>query len=143
MSSAEVSRAAIDALMPVFMTVASTVAARLAVLVERHSRYERWENAVLRLDSAVGTTVRELEQLHVEAIRRVSPHGLGIAIQKLLRGAALARVEQHLGLAGLAALEEVLSLDRSAVQRFIHTRIEASVFQLRSLQRRAQPRGRS
>ncbi len=132
MNASDVATNVAEALSPVLLGVLTWTAARLSRLIEARATEERVRGALLRLDHAVSTVVRELQQVTVDALKTASRDGkLGANVPSMLQRAALWRVRQHLGAKGIADLARVLGLDAQSVDRLIGTRVEAAVYDLK------------
>jgi hypothetical protein len=120
-------------LSPVLMAVVTWMAAKLAQLINARVKNEYLRGVLVRLDDAVMSVVREVNQVTVEAIKSASTDGrLTTSAREVIKNAALAAVKAHLGAKGLVELSRVLGLDTAAVDRMIGTRIEATVHDLKA-----------
>ncbi len=123
-------------LAPVLMAALTLVAARLAQLISARVKNEYLRGVLLRLDDAVMTVVREVNQVTVQSIKASSPDGrLDPGVGDTIKATALQTVKAHLGAKGLVELGRVLGLDGKAVDRLIGTRIEATVHDLKARSR--------
>jgi len=120
-------------LSPVLMAVITWVGAKLAQLLSARVKNEYLRGVLVRLDDAVVSVVREINQVTVEAIKSASVDGrLPAGARDTIKNAALNAIKSHLGAEGLEELGRVLGLDGPAVDRMIGTRIEATVHSLKT-----------
>lgn len=118
------------------------IAIRLGRLLDVRTRGEGTRGALLRLDHAVTSVVRELQQVTVGVLKAgTAGQKLGARIPGMLQRTAHARVNQYLGARAMAALAAALSLDAAAFDHVIATRIEAAVYKLRHQRQRRAPCG--
>lgn len=133
MKGAEMGIQIYQVLAPVLMAVVTWVAAKLAQLINARVKNEYLRGVLLRLDDAVASVVREINQVTVASIKSSSADGrLTTSASAVIKNAALQTVKAHLGTKGIAELGRVLGLDTSAVDRLIGTRIEATVHDLKA-----------
>jgi hypothetical protein len=117
----------------VLMAAITWVAAKLAQLLSARVKNEYLRGVLVRLDDAVVSVVREVNQVTVEAIKNASVDGrLPQGARDAIKNAAMNTVKAHLGAKGLTELAQVLGLDSPAVDRLIGTRIEATVHSLKA-----------
>lgn len=133
MKGAEMGIQIYQVLAPVLMAVVTWVAAKLAQLINARVKNEYLRGVLLRLDDAVASVVREINQVTVASIKSSSADGrLTTSAREVIKNAALQTVKAHLGTKGIAELGRVLGLDTLVVDRLIGTRIEATVHDLKA-----------
>jgi hypothetical protein len=136
MSGADIGVQVFQVLSPVVLAVVTWVAAKLAQLINARVKNEYLRGVLVRLDDAVLSVVREINQVTVEAIKSSSVDGrLPPGARETIKTAALNAVKAHLGAKGIAEVARVLGLDGPAVDRLIGTRIEATVNDLKMQKR--------
>lgn len=136
MSGADIGVQVFQVLSPVVLAVVTWVAAKLAQLINARVKNEYLRGVLVRLDDAVLSVVREINQVTVEAIKSTSVDGrLPPGARETIKTAALNAVKAHLGVKGVAEVARVLGLDGPAVDRLIGTRIEATVNDLKMQKR--------
>lgn len=87
---------------------------------------------LVRLDDAVLASVREVQQVTVDAIKEASADGkLSPDERAKVKQAALSSVKSHLGTKGLADLVKILGLEDGTIDSLISTRVEAAVHDLK------------
>ncbi len=123
-------------LSPLVLGAVTWLAARLAQYINARVKNEYLRGVLVRLDDTVASVVREIQQLSVDALKGSSSDGkVPVGAREALRNAAMVTIRSHLGTRGLADLARVLGLDNDAVNRFIGTKVEAAVHDLRTQQR--------
>lgn len=133
MSGTDIGIQLFKVLSPVLMAVITWVGAKLAQLLSARVKNEYLRGVLVRLDDAVVSVVREVNQVTVEAIKSASVDGrLPAGARETIKNAALNAIKSHLGADGLEELGRVLGLDGPAVDRLIGTRIEATVHSLKA-----------
>ncbi|MGN6110849.1 MAG: hypothetical protein ACTHU0_37450, partial [Kofleriaceae bacterium] len=132
MTLTEVGLMALQAAAPVLMAAATWAAAKLAVFIASKVQNEYLRGALTRLDDAVLTAVKELEQTLVTKIRAAAVDGKLDAIERdRIKEAALANVKSYLGPKGLKLISDVLGLSGVVTDQFLASRIESAVHDLR------------
>ncbi|HLA81138.1 MAG TPA: hypothetical protein VJP78_05820 [Thermoleophilia bacterium] len=89
---------------------------------------------LVRLDDAVLASVREVQQVTVDAIKEASADGkLSPDERAKVKQAALSSVKSHLGTGtkGLAELAKILGHEDGTIDSLISTRVEAAVHDLK------------
>jgi hypothetical protein len=133
MSGTDIGIQVFKVLSPVLMAVVAWVGAKLAQLLDARVKNEYLHGVLVRLDDAVVSVVREVNQVTVEAIKSASVDGrLPSGARETIKNAAMSAIKAHLGVQGLSELGRVLGLDSPAVDRLIGTRIEATVHSLKA-----------
>ena len=93
---------------------------------------ERLSAALLRLENAVVTAVKDIEQTLVAEYRRLSADGkLSREDHRRLKEAAVRRVKTFLGSAGLKEIGSVLDVWELSVEDFIGAKIEATILDMK------------
>ncbi len=124
---------ALAALSPVVLAVLTWLGARLAALIQAKVRNEYLRGALVRLDDAVFTAVKAIQQDTVAAIKKASADGrLTDDEVTEIRRAAVDSVKAQLGLKGLAELARILGLSDGVVETFLGNKVEAAVHDLRT-----------
>jgi hypothetical protein len=122
----------LEILSPVLLAALTWAAAKLAQLIRAKVKSEYLRGALVRLDDAVFTAVKDLQQSVVEEIKAASADGkITEDEKKRIKEKALASVKSHLGTKGLSELATVLGLDGGAIEGFLSSKVEAAVHDLR------------
>lgn len=101
-------------------------------MTEAFVRNERLRAALLRLDDAVVTAVKDIEQtLAAEAKALAADGKLSREDRRRVKEAAVRRVKTFLGSAGLKELGDVLDVWELSVEDFIGAKIEANVLDMK------------
>lgn len=115
-------------LLPPLVGVLTVGAARLTTFIHGKVKNEYLEGVLLRLDDAVLTVVKDLEQTIVREIKRASADGkIPVEERRRIKDMALAKLKSYLGPKGLQLLVKVLGLSGSALDAFLVSKIEAAV----------------
>jgi uncharacterized protein YidB (DUF937 family) len=137
MSGSEIAVQAFRVLSPVLLAAVTWVAAKLAQFINARVQNEYLRGVLVRLDDAVLSVVREVNQVTVDAIKSASIDGrLPAGTRESIKAAAINAVKSHLGAKGLSELARVLGLDNGAVDRLLSTRIEAAVHDIKAQQKK-------
>ena len=122
----------LEILSPVLLAALTWAAAKLAQLIRAKVKSEYLRGALVRLDDAVFTAVKDLQQSVVEEIKAASADGkITDDEKKRIKEKALVSVKSHLGTKGLSELATVLGLDGGAIEGFLSSKVEAAVHDLR------------
>ena len=122
----------LEILSPVLLAALTWAAAKLAQLIRAKVKSEYLRGALVRLDDAVFTAVKDLQQSVVEEIKAASADGkITDEEKKRIKEKALASVKSHLGTKGLSELATVLGLEGGAIEGFLSSKVEAAVHDLR------------
>jgi hypothetical protein len=136
MKLTDVALMALQVAAPVLMAALSWAAAKLATLIRSKVDNEYLRGALVRLDDAVLTAVKELQQTVVAEVKAASADGkIDDAERKRIKDTALANVKSYLGPKVLAVLAELLGLSGGTLEQFLGSRIEAAVHDLRVTER--------
>jgi hypothetical protein len=123
---------AIDALSPVFLAALSWLAIRIAALINTRVKGEKVRAVLHRLDDAVFTAVREVEQVLVVSLKTASADGsLTEAERAEVKDAATKAVRGYVGAKGWLEFGAVLGLSNDELERVLAARVEAAVYDLR------------
>jgi hypothetical protein len=125
MNLSQIAVAALEIGSPLLVAILSWLATKLAQLVQARVKNEYLRGVLVRLDDAVLTVVREIQQVTVDTIKAATPNGkLTPDVQAMLKQSALTAIKQHLGPRGVKELARVLGIDGDGVDRLIGTRVE-------------------
>ena len=131
---------AAEILSPLLIAALAWAAAKAAALIRSKVANEYLRGTLVRLDEAVLTAVKELQQTVVAEIKAASSDGkIDDAEKARIKASALANVKSYLGTKGLRVLAEVLGLSSGTVDQFLGSRIEAAVHDLRLAERATAP----
>ncbi|MHB1844734.1 MAG: hypothetical protein ACYCWW_07865 [Deltaproteobacteria bacterium] len=120
-------------LSPVLLAALAWASARLAQFITAHVKNAYLKNALVRLDDAVFSAVKELEQTLVAEVKASSGDGkLSAADCDRIKRAAMDKVKSYLGMKGIAEIATILGLSPEALDGVIGTRIEAAVHDVRA-----------
>ena len=120
-------------LSPVLLAALAWACARLAQFITAHVKNAYLKNALVRLDDAVFSAVKELEQTLVAEVKASSGDGkLSAADRDRIKRAAMDKVKSYLGMKGIAEIATILGLSPEALDGVIGTRIEAAVHDVRA-----------
>lgn len=136
MKLSDVALMALQVVAPVLMAALAWAAAKLAALIRSKVANEYLRGALVRLDDAVLTAVKELQQTVVAEVKAASADGkIDDVERQRIKEVALANVKSYLGPKGLAVLAELLGLSGDTLERYLGSRIEAAVHDLRVVDR--------
>jgi hypothetical protein len=128
---------ALEALSPVFLALVSWLSVRAAALVNAKVKNEYVNGVLRRLDDAVAVAVREVEQVVVRELKAASSDGvLTLEERNRAKGTALTAVRSYVGWKGLIEFGKILGLKPEELDRLVEARVEAAVYELRSVRRR-------
>jgi hypothetical protein len=121
-----------EILSPILLAALTWAAAKLAQLIRAKVQNEYLKGVLVRLDDAVFTAVKDIEQSVVEQIKEASADGkITDDEKKRIKEKALASVKSHLGTKGLAEVARILGLDGGALDGLLSSKVEAAVHDLR------------
>ena len=101
-------------------------------LTQTSMQGERLRAALLRLEDAVVTAVKDIEQTLVAEYRRLSADGkLSREDHRRLKEAAVRRVKTFLGSTGLKELGSVLDVWELSVEDLIGAKVEATILDMK------------
>ena len=122
----------LEVLSPALLAAVTWAAAKGAQLITAKIKNETLRGILVRLDDAVLSAVREVQQVTVDAIKAASADGtLTPDEQAQVKQAAIASVKSYLGPKGIVEIAKVLGLDGIAVDALLATRVEAAVHDLK------------
>ncbi len=122
----------LEILSPVLLAALTWAAAKLAQLIRAKVQNEYLKGVLVRLDDAVFTAVKDMQQTVVEQIKAASADGkITDDEKKQIKEKALAAVKSHLGTKGLAEAAAILGLGGSAFEGLLSSKVEAAVHDLR------------
>ncbi len=123
---------ALVALSPILFAALSWLSLKLALLINAKTRSESLKSTLLRLDDAALAAVQEAEQVLVNRLRTMSADG-GLTEDERgrVKEAVLESVRAQMGMRGIAEASRVLGFRNGEIDRFLSTRVEASVHRLR------------
>jgi hypothetical protein len=118
-------------LSPILLAALTAASAKLAQLIRAKVQNEYLKGLLIRLDDAVLTTVKDLEQSMVEQIKAASADGkITDDEKKQIRDAALTAVKSNLGTKGRAEVAKILGLQGGGMDGLLSSKIEAAVHDL-------------
>jgi hypothetical protein len=121
-----------EALSPLLLAALTWAAAKLAQFIQAKVQSEYLRGVLVRLDDAVLSAVREVQQVTVDAIKSASPDGkLTPEQQAKVKQAAIDTIKSHLGMKGIGELAKVLGLEDGTIDKLLSTRVEAAVHDLK------------
>jgi hypothetical protein len=121
-------------LSPIVLGALTLASLKLSQFFSAHVKNAYLRNVLTRLDDAVFSAVKELEQTVVAAMKAASADGaLSDAERQSIKQQALATVKSYLGMKGLEQLATVFGLDTGTIDGLLGTKIEAAVHDVRSL----------
>ena len=122
----------LEILSPLLLAALTWAAAKLAQLIRAKVQNEYLKGVLVRLDDAVFTAVKDLQQTVVEQIKAASADGkITDEEKKQIKDKALAAVKSHLGTKGLAEAASVLGLGGGALEGLLSSKVESAVHDLR------------
>lgn len=121
----------IEIFSPVLFLALTWVAGRLAQLIRTKIQNEHLKNLLLRLDDAVLTVVKDLQQRMVQQAKHASVDGkITEDEKKLIKETALALVKVNLGAVGRVQLSRTLGMQDREMEVLLSSKIEAAVHDL-------------
>jgi len=131
---------AAQVLSPLLVAALAWAAAKASELIRSKITNEYLRGTLVRLDDAVLTAVKEMQQTVVAEIKAANADGkIDDAEKTRIKAAALSNVKSYLGAKGLRVLAEVLGLSDGTVDHYLGSRIEAAVHDLRLVERASSP----
>jgi len=122
-----------EMLLPIFMALLSWGAVALANFIRAKVKNEYLAGALVRLNDAVLSAVKEVQQTIVDGLREARTDGVITEEEKdQIKARAVAAVRAYLGVRGLLELGKILGLDDSSLGAMIAGKIEAAVHDLRA-----------
>jgi hypothetical protein len=136
MDATEITLALLQGVSPLLVAALTWVAAKLAAYIRSKVENEYLRGVLVRLDEAVITAVKDLQQTTVAEIKKASADGKIDHEEKAsIKAAALSNVKSYLGMRGVETLGEVLGLSEGALDRFLGSKVEAAVHDIRSTEK--------
>ncbi len=136
MDFTDVALTALQVVSPVLVAALTWAAAKLASFIRSKVDNEYLRGVLVRLDDAVVTAVKDLQQTVVAEIKAASADGkISEAEKRRIKDAAVANVKSYLGAKGIRVLAEVLGLSGGALDSFLGSKVEAAVHDLRLTER--------
>jgi hypothetical protein len=121
----------VKVLSPVLLAVLTAAVAKFAQLIRARVQNEYLQGLLIRLDDAVVTAVKDLQQRTVDRIKAASADGkISDDEKQQIRAAALAAVKSHLGANGRAEVAKILGLQGEGMDGLVSSKIEAAVHDL-------------
>jgi hypothetical protein len=122
----------LEILSPVLLAALTWAAAKLAQLIRAKVKSEYLRQVLVRLDEAVITAVKAIQQSVVEEIKAASADGkITDEEKRRIKERALASAKSHLGTKGLSEVGTILGLDTGALDGFLSSKVEAAVHDIR------------
>lgn len=132
MDSGSIGLKVLEILSPLLLAALTWAAAKLAQLIRAKVQNEYLKGVLVRVDDAVFTAVKDLQQTVVEQIKAASADGkITDDEKKQIKDKALAAVKSHLGTKGLAEAASVLGLGGGALEGLLSSKVESAVHDLR------------
>jgi hypothetical protein len=132
MDSGSIGLKVLEILSPLLLAALTWAAAKLAQLIRAKVQNEYLKGVLVRVDDAVFTAVKDLQQTVVEQIKAASADGkITDDEKKQIKDKALAAVKSHLGTKGLAEAASVLGLSGGALEGLLSSKVESAVHDLR------------
>jgi hypothetical protein len=121
-----------ELLSPLLLAALTWTAARGAQLITAMVKNEYLRGVLVRVDTAILAVVREIQQVTVDTIKAARADGKLTPEERAgIQKAALDAVKSYLGPKGLAEITRIFGLDTLGVERFLTTRVEAAVHDLK------------
>jgi len=140
MDFSEIGLAALQIVSPLLIAALTWAAAKLASYIKSKVNSEYLRGVLVRLDEAVVTAVKGLQQTVVDEIKAANADGkITEAEKKRIKDSALANVKSYLGAKGINVLSEVLGLSGGALDGFLSSKIESAVHDIRVTNRAIAP----
>jgi len=122
----------LEILSPVLLAALTWAATKLAMYIQARIQNEYLRNVLVRLEDAVFTAVKDLQQSVVEEVKAASADGkISDDEKKRIKEKAIASIKAHIGTKGLSEVAKVLGLDSGALDGFLSSKVEAAVHDLR------------
>ncbi len=119
-------------LVPLTVMGVSWLGGRAGELIQAKVDNEYLRSALLRLDDAVVTAVKDLQQTLAKEFRALSADGkLSREDRRRLKDTAVRHVKSYLGPTGLKDLAKVLGLWELSIEDFIGSKVEAAVHDMK------------
>jgi len=136
MDFTDVAFTALQVVSPVLVAALTWAAAKLASFIRSKVDNEYLRGVLVRLDDAVVTAVKDLQQTVVAEIKAATADGkISETEKQRIKDAAVANVKSYLGTKGIRVLAEVLGLSGGTLDSFLGSKVEAAVHDLRLTER--------
>lgn len=114
------------------LVVCSWAATQIALWIRKKGQYEKVATAIIRIDDAVQTAVRQVEQTIRPMLNEISQDGLVTVEEKRqLKFTAMASVRDYLGGKGLEDSGRALKMTEDKLLAYLDGKIEAEVLALK------------
>lgn len=132
MDITEIALRALQVLSPVLLAGLTWLVARAAALIRIRIESEYLRGALVRLEDAIVTATKDLQQTIVAEIKAASADGkISAEERRRIKAAAVANVKSYLGPRGVAEISRILGLPGTALDGLIAAKVEAAVHDLR------------
>lgn len=132
MDISEIGMTALQVVSPMLVAALTWASTKLTGFIKARVNNEYLRGILVRLDDAVVTVVKDLQQTVINEVKAVSADGkITMADKKRIKDLAVANVKSYLGDNGRRVMSDVLGLSDSAVNGFISSKIESAVHDLR------------
>ena len=122
----------VQVLVPVAAMGIAWLGRRVGELIQAKVSNETLQGVLIRLDGAVVTAVKDLQQTVVDEAKAAAEDGrISREECRRIKGKAIRQVKSFLGPKGLRELVEVLGLGELNAEDFIGSKVEASVLDLK------------
>jgi hypothetical protein len=122
----------LEILSPILLAALTWASAKLAQLIRAKVRSEYLSQVLIRLDEAIFTSVKAVQQSVVDEIKAASADGkITDDEKKRIKEKAIATVKAHLGTKGVADVVKILGLEGGALDGLLSSKVEAAVHDLR------------
>lgn len=133
MDFTEIALVTLQLLSPVLLAGLTWLVARAAALIRARVQNEFLRGVLVRLDDAVFTAVKDLQQTVVDEIKAASADGkISAAERQRIKVAAVTNVKSHLGPKGVVELGRILGLGAGALDGLMGSKVEAAVHDIRA-----------
>lgn len=137
MDFSEIGLNILQILSPFLVAALTWAAARLASYINSKIKNEYLRGVLVRLDEAVVTVVKDLQQTVVEEIKASNIDGkIPDAEKRRIKETALANLKSYLGAKGIKMLAQVLGFNGCSLDGFLSSKIESAVHDLKLTERR-------
>ena len=114
---------------PLLMALASLAVMKLNAYIAEKSKNEKLNACLFRLDDAVLTAVKSINQAYVSSLRAANK--FDAEAQAVAKAAAVQAAKDFLGEQGLKAAKDILHLSAEAVEEALINKVEAAVGSLK------------
>jgi len=132
MDFSQIGLTALQIVSPLLLAALTWAAAKLAGYITSKVNNEYLRGVLVRLDEAVITAVKDLQQTVVDEIKAANADGkITDAEKQKIKNAALENVKSYLGAKGIRVLSKVFGLSGGALDGFLSSKIESAVHDIR------------